>query len=89
MCHVSHLTWHVSCVACHLSPVTCQMSLTPTATTMDPIPANSPSLHSRMVDKDPKIYFFPPGNLRPLMRPNFKFQDQFPVETLPKNYFFN
>ena len=32
-------------------PVTCSMSLTPTATAtaMDPLPANSPSIHSRML----------------------------------------
>ena len=33
------------------------MSLTPTATAKDPPPANSPTIHSRMVYKDPKITF--------------------------------
>ena len=42
----------------YLSAVTCHMSLTPTATDADPTPSNYPTLHRRMVQKDPKINFF-------------------------------
>ena len=45
MCHISGATCHKSCVTCHLS-------LTPIAT--NPQPANSPTMHSRLVQKDPK-----------------------------------
>ena len=41
---------------CHMLSVTCHMSLTPTATAMDPSPANSPTMHSRIVRKDPKPF---------------------------------
>ena len=34
------------------------MSLTPKVTATDPPPANSPTMHSRMVCEDPKIIFF-------------------------------
>ena len=40
MCHVSHVTYHTS--------------LTPIATATDPPPANSPTMHSRLVGQDPK-----------------------------------
>ena len=36
MCHVSHVT-------CHISPVNCRMPPTPTATALNPPPANSPT----------------------------------------------
>ena len=41
----------VSCVRCNMSAVTCHMSLTPTATAtaMAPLPANSPTIQSRML----------------------------------------
>ena len=42
MCHVSDIT-------CRMSPVTYNMPLTPTVTTMDPPPANCPTMHSRMM----------------------------------------
>ena len=45
---------HMSCATCHVSNVACHLSLTPTATATDPHPANSPSMHSRLVCKDPK-----------------------------------
>ena len=51
MCHMS---WE----ACRLSPVTCHMSYGPTDSARDPPPANSPTMYSRMVCKDLKIYFF-------------------------------
>ena len=47
-----------------------RMSLTPTATATDPPPANSPTMHSRMVHEDPQIYFFPLGDLRPFLSQN-------------------
>ena len=47
MCHVSHFPVHLLHVNCHLS-------LTPTATATDPPPANSPTMHSWLVFKDPK-----------------------------------
>ena len=36
-----------------MSRVTCHMSLTPTATAIHPPPANSPTMHSRLFQKDP------------------------------------
>ena len=39
----------MSGVRCHLSPVTFHMSLNPTTTATDPPPANSPTMHSRML----------------------------------------
>ena len=57
--HVSCVTCHVSCVTCHMSHIPCHLSpftiLTPTATTTDPPPANSPAMHNRLVHKDLKI----------------------------------
>ena len=59
MCYASRVTWYVSratchvlCVTCHLIPVTYHLSLIPTAT--DPHPANSPTMHSRLVHKNQK-----------------------------------
>ena len=40
---------------CYVSDVNCHMSLTHTATAIDPPPANSPIMHSRLVRKDSKI----------------------------------
>ena len=57
-CQESGVTCHVSYITCHLSHVTCYMFLTPTATATDPFPANSPTLHSITVCKDPKINLF-------------------------------
>ena len=58
---IPHLTCNVSCtmyhgipVACRRSPVICHLSLMPKATATDPPPANSPTMHSRMVGKDQK-----------------------------------
>ena len=45
-CQVLHVTWHMPPVACHLS-------IMPPATATDP--ANSPTMHRRLVCKDPKI----------------------------------
>ena len=45
---------HMSLVTCHLSPLTCHRSLTATATATDPPPSISPTMHSRLVHKDPK-----------------------------------
>ena len=56
MCQVSGVTCHMLPITCHLSPVTCHLSITPTATTADPPPANSPTImHSRLVSKAPKF----------------------------------
>ena len=55
-------TCQVSGVRCHLSPVTCHLLLTPTVTSTDPPPANSPVMHSWLVantQKPEKNYFFP------------------------------
>ena len=51
-CHVSRFMCHVSDVTCHMSHIACHMSLTPTAT--HPPPAYSPTMHSRLADKDLK-----------------------------------
>ena len=64
-CDISHVTCdisHVMCHSarfmphCHVSHVTCQchLSLTPTATVTDPPPANSPTMPSMLICKDPK-----------------------------------
>ena len=70
-CHVSRVMCHISRVACYLSlvtccmlPVACHMSLTPTATATDPPHANSSTLHSRMVCKDPQKNLFSAGQFR-------------------------
>ena len=47
---------YLSYVSCHLF---CHPSLMPTAKATDPPPANSPTMHSRLVRKDPKP---PPKN---------------------------
>ena len=52
LCQVSHVTCHMSRVTCHLTPDTYHLSLMPTA--RDPHPAISPTMHSRLVYKDPK-----------------------------------
>ena len=39
-------------IMCHLSPVTCHLSPTSSATATDPPPANSPAMHSSLVDPD-------------------------------------
>ena len=54
MCHMSHVMRHASSVTGHMSPVTCKLSLIPAAKASDPTPANSPSMHSRLVRKDQK-----------------------------------
>ena len=53
-CNVSCTMYHVTHVACRRSPVICHLSLMPKATATDPPPANSPTMHSRMVGKDQK-----------------------------------
>ena len=72
----------MSCFTCCMSPVTCHMSLTLTATDTDPLPANSLTMHSWMVCKDPQIYFFSRGNLRQFLSKIFKFWDQVAFITL-------
>ena len=66
------VTSHISCVMCmchpsrvtfHISPVTCYLSPTPTATITDPPPANSPTMHSRLVNQDRTQ--IPPKNSEP------------------------
>ena len=51
-CHISYVTTHVSHVTCQLSYV-----INPNSQS-HPTPANSPTMHSRMVCKDLKIYYF-------------------------------
>ena len=52
---LKNITCHVSYIICHKSHVGCHLSLTPTATAMDPPPANyRTTMHKRMVCKDPK-----------------------------------
>ena len=46
--------YHVTHVAYCRSPVICHLSLMPKATATDLPPANSPTMHSRMVGKDQK-----------------------------------
>ena len=45
------------CVTCHMLHVTCHLSptLTATATATEPPPANSPTMHSRLVCLKPKL----------------------------------
>ena len=52
MCHVSLVICHESFVTCHVSHVTCQLSLTPTTTASNNPPAKSPTMHSRLVQKN-------------------------------------
>ena len=79
---VSRVTCHVSCVASHMSHGTCHMSLTPTATAMDPPPANSPTMHSRMVCEDPKINFFR-GQFQTISELKLKIQGTLFFHTFP------
>ena len=46
-CQVSGVRCQASGVRCHISHVTCHFSLTPTATVTDPLPANTPTIHSQ------------------------------------------
>ena len=94
MCHVQGVKCQVSCVRCplswilcHVSCVTCRMSLSSTATAMDPPPAHSPTVHSRMVCKDQKISFFSRGNSMPFNIQNCKVWDHCPVITHRKGIF--
>ena len=52
--------YHMSCERCHMLRVNCHMSLTPTATAtvLVPPPANSPTMHSRMICKDHQLRVF-------------------------------
>ena len=62
---------------CHMSDVTCHLLLTPTATATDPPPANSPTMHSRLVHQDKKVCFWEPSLL-----PKNKFSLNRPLGTL-------
>ena len=62
---MSGVRFQVSCVTCH-------MSLTQTATATDPPPANSPTMHIRMVRKDPQIINFSAGKLYTIYELNCK-----------------
>ena len=55
MFHVSHVTCHMSCVAYPLSLVTCHLSPVTNANsnTTDPLLANSATMQSKEVCKDP------------------------------------
>ena len=81
---VSGVRCHVLCVTCCMSPVTCHMSLTQTATATDPPPANSPSMHSRMLlliltYTHKKLV----GAFRQFLSQSHKSWDQCPSITLP------
>ena len=39
-------------VTCHVANITCHLFLTPTV--IDPLPANSPNIYSRLVSEDPQ-----------------------------------
>ena len=52
--HVVCVTYHMSLVICHIKCFACHLSLMPSATATDPPPANSPTMHSRLVWKYPK-----------------------------------
>ena len=54
-------------VASLMSRVACHMSITPTDTAMDPPPANSSTLYSRMVCKDNKKNNNNAGDFRQLL----------------------
>ena len=54
MCHLSSVMCHLSPVMCRVSPVICHMLITSTAIAMDHPPANSPTIHSRVVNRDKK-----------------------------------
>ena len=41
---------------CHMLCIACHLSLTPTATANSPPPHNSPTLHSRLICKDIKLF---------------------------------
>ena len=53
-CYVSCVTCRMSYVMCRLSCFTCYLSLTPTAKARDIPTANSPSMHNRLIQVDPK-----------------------------------
>ena len=54
MFYVSGFTCNGSCVACCVSPVICQLLQTLTATATHPPLVNPPTMHSRLVCKEPK-----------------------------------
>ena len=65
MCHMSCVTCHVSLVTCHVTHVTyymvhvaCHMSLTPTATAVDLLSANSSTMACLWRPKTTKSMFF-------------------------------
>ena len=64
-CHMLHVTYHLSLFAGH-------MLLTPTATDMDPPPANSPTMHSRVVYKYNKNLLFSAWRFLTISEPNKK-----------------
>ena len=76
------LNKQVSGFICRLSSVTCHMSVTPTATATDPPPANSPTMHRRIDDKDLQIFFFP-GQFKTISDPKWQI-----LKPLPFNYFY-
>ena len=80
MCQVSGVPCYVSHVMSCVSRVAYHISLMPTTTTMDPPPAYSPTMHSRMVFKDQKIYFCPLQILIPLSFPNFSLRNNFVID---------
>ena len=81
MCHMSGVRCQVSHFLFHVSRGTCHMSLSPTATATDPSAANSYTIHSRMVCKDPNLIIFPQGDFKLFLSKNCKFWDQCPFIT--------
>ena len=51
---ISGVTCHVSYVTCHMSSDACHLTHVINANSQSPPPANSPTMHNRMVFKDPK-----------------------------------
>ena len=54
MCNVPRVRGCLLPVVSHVALVMCHLSLTPTATATDPAPANSQTMHSRLVQDDQK-----------------------------------
>ena len=53
---MSFVICHMLCITCCVSPFTCHMPLTLKATVADPPPANSPTMNTRLILKDPKKF---------------------------------
>ena len=61
---MSHVTCHMSSVTCHMLRVTCHIPLTSTAIATDPLYANSPTRHVRVVRKKAKKFVLQKPNIK-------------------------